>query len=499
MFKKINYSAMKIHSKLLLLVLTLVMVTSCFEDRDDNGIFASEINDFVWKGMNAVYLYKDNMPDLANDRFSSDEEYGNYLNMFGSPEELFESLIYQRQTVDKFSWIVDDYIALEQLFSGISTNNGMEYGLRFVPGSSTDIYGYVRLVLPNSDAEMQGLQRGDVFYAIDDTPLTINNVGSLVGNNTYTINLATYDNNGTPDDDDDSIIPGTESVTLTKEPYTENPIFRTAVLDVDGENVGYLMYNGFTRDFDTQLNNVFADFVGNNVQHLVLDLRYNPGGSVNTAILLSSMITGQFTGEVFSTEQWNSDLQEQFFAQSPESLINRFTDNDEGTPLNSLNLDKVYILTTGSSASASELVIAGLTPYIEVVQIGTTTTGKYQASFTVYDSPNLGREGANPNHTYAMQPLVLKSVNSVGFTDYDNGLPPDINLVEDISNLGVLGNPTEPLLEAALDDIAGAGRSAFDINIDEHLFRDRNDFKRFGKDMYVDKVIPPSAISTLEQ
>lgn len=497
MFKKINYTAMKIYTKLLVLVFTLTLVTSCFEDRDDNGVFASEINDFVWKGMNAVYLYKDNVPDLANNRFSSDEEYGAYLNSYESPEELFESLIYQRLTVDKFSWIVDDYIALEQQFSGVSVNNGMEFGLRYIPGSDVDIYGYVRFVLPNSNAETQGLQRGDVFYAIDDTPLTINNIGDLIANNTYTINLATYDNNGTPDFDDDSIIPNTESVTLTKEPYSESPIFRTTILDVGAEKVGYIMYNGFVRDYDTQLNAIFGNFIANGVDHLVLDLRYNPGGSVNTAILLSSMITGQFTGEIFSTEQWNSDLQTQFNEQNPESLINRFVDNDEGAPLNSMNLDQVYILTTGSSASASELVISCLNPYIDVVQIGTTTTGKYQASFTVYDSPNLGREGANPNHTYAMQPLVLKSINSVGFTDYDNGLPPDITLVEDISNLGVLGDPNEPLLEAALDEISGASRTS-EINLQERLFGDRNDFKRFGKDMYVDKVIPTSAISTLE-
>ncbi|MBT8273685.1 MAG: carboxyl-terminal protease, partial [Bacteroidia bacterium] len=328
---------MNFRSKLLLLIMVAGLLSSCFTDRDDNGIFASEINDFVWKGMNAVYLYKDFVPDLANDRFSSDEDYGDYLNSFDAPEDLFESLIYMRPTVDKFSWIVDDYIALEQQFSGITTSNGMDFGLRFVPGSSTEVYGYVRLVLPNSSASAQGVQRGDIFYAIDGTPLTEANFSSLLSSDTYNIDLATYDNNGTPQTDDDSIVPGTESISLTKEPYTENPVFLTDIIDVAGENVGYLMYNGFTSTFNTQLNTAFGNFVTNNVQHLVLDLRYNPGGSVNTSILLSSMITGQFTGEIYSTEQWNSDLQQQFMDQDPESLINRFTDNDDGAPLNSLN------------------------------------------------------------------------------------------------------------------------------------------------------------------
>ncbi|NNK88185.1 MAG: carboxyl-terminal protease [Flavobacteriaceae bacterium] len=480
---------MKIRLHVLLLMVLCASLTSCFEDQDDNGVFASEINDFVWKGMNAVYLYKDNIPDLANDRFSSDEEYADFLNASGSPEQLFESLIYQRQTVDKFSWIVDDYIALEQQFSGISKRNGMKFGLRFVPGSNTDLYGYVRLVLPNSDAENKGLQRGDVFFGIDGTPLTLDNYISLLGPDTYSIDLATYDNNGTAQTDDDSIIPGTESVSLTKSPYTENPIFHSDVLTVGAEKVGYLMYNGFTRDFDDQLNTVFAGFLAENVQHLVLDLRYNPGGSVNTSILLSGMITGQFNGEVYSTEQWNSDLQEQFFQQDPELLINRFKNDDGGTPLNSLNLSQVYILTTGSSASASELVINCLNPYIDVVQIGTTTTGKYQASITVYDSPDLGREGANPNHTYAMQPLVLKSLNSVGFTDYDNGLPPDIEISEDISNLGVLGDENEPLLAVALDEIAGT-RSGIPAFFPVELVGDDDDLSKFSKSMYITKKIP---------
>jgi len=483
----------------LLVIILLVLTTSCFnDDRDDNLILASEINDFVWKGMNAAYLYKDNIPDLANNRFSSDQEYANYLNSFSTPEDLFESVIYQRQTVDKYSWIVDDYIALEQLFSGIVTSNGMEFGLRFFPGSSTDVFGYVRYILPNTSAESQGLKRGDVFYAIDSTPLTESNFSSLLSTDTYSIGLATYDNNGTPETSDDTVIPGTESISLTKMPYTKNPVFKTEIIDVGGENVGYLMYNGFTADFDSQLNAAFGNFLSNNVQHLVLDLRYNPGGSVNTSILLSSMITGQFTGEIYSTEQWNSELQAAFTNENPEFLINRFTDNDDGTSLNSLNLSKVYILTTKSSASASELVINSLDPYINVVHIGTTTTGKYQASITLYDSDGFGREGVNPNHTYAMQPLVLKSINAAGNTDYDDGLFPDITLAENIGNLGVLGDVNEPLFAVAIADILGSGRISYPILQDIKLVGDSNDFTLFTKDMYIDKKLPKDLVKRLQ-
>ncbi len=387
---------------------------------------------------------------------------------------MFSSLIYQPETVDKFSWIVDDYIALEQQFSGVSKSNGMKFGLRKVPGSETDLFGYVRLVLPGSDAESKGLQRGDVFSGIDGTSLNFDNYLALLSQDNYSIDLATYDNNGTPDTADDIITPGGGSVSLTKSEFTENPIFKTDILTVGSENVGYLMYNGFVRNFDVSLNSIFGLFQGNNIQHLVLDLRYNPGGSVNSSILLSSMITGQFTGQIYSTEQWNSDLTEQFFQQDPESLVNRFVDNDNGMSLNSLNLNTVYILTTGSSASASELVINCLDPYINVIQIGTTTTGKYQAST-----------------------LVLKEINAAGVTDYDNGLDPDIEIAEDISNLGVLGAETEPLLEMALDDIAG-NRQLIQSPFGTELIADDSDFIRFGKEMYKTKTPPKSVRSPLK-
>ena len=85
---------MKNLKTLTLVFLTTLLLTGCFEDNDDNTISANEISDFVWKGMNVFYLYKDNIPVLANDRFSSNEEYASYLNDYATPEDLFESLIF---------------------------------------------------------------------------------------------------------------------------------------------------------------------------------------------------------------------------------------------------------------------------------------------------------------------------------------------------------------------------------------------------------------------
>ena len=171
-----------------------MLFSSCFEDIDDNGALASEINDFVWKGMNAAYLYKQEIPDLDNDRFNDSEEYASYLNDYTSPENLFESLIYERDNIDKFSLIVDNYIELEQYLSGVSLSNGLNYGLVYLPNSNNEIFGYVRYVNNGSAADLANINRGDIFRSIDNIPLSIDNYSDLLSQEIYTVNFANYFN-----------------------------------------------------------------------------------------------------------------------------------------------------------------------------------------------------------------------------------------------------------------------------------------------------------------
>jgi C-terminal processing protease CtpA/Prc len=473
---------MKIIKRITLLFFAASLCTGCFEDLDDNPVTSKEIKDFVYKGMNYAYLYKENKPDLANDRFSSDAEYSSYLNAFESPEALFEDLIYNRQSIDRFSWITNDYIALEQSFSGTRKSNGLEFDFYFEPGSTTNVFGIIKLVLNNSPAESLNLQRGQIFNAVDGIDLTENNLNSLLNQDSYTLNLATYNDNNTPNaDSDDTIEATSESVSLSKIAFTENPVYKTEILEVNNQNVGYLMYNGFTADFNNQLNNAFATLQSNNVQNLVLDLRYNPGGSVNTATLLGSMITGQFNGEVFSKLIYNNDLQS-------SNTEYRFTNSFDGNSINSLNLQKVYILTTNASASASEMVINSLKAYsqLEVIQIGLQTTGKSQASITIYDSPDFKRNGATPLHTYAMQPLVAKTVNKLNVSVPNEGLTPTIEINEDPSNYGILGNENEPLLAAALQHILENGRYVQPRANNFNRLNTKVDYHPFENDMYLD-------------
>ncbi len=420
---------------------SLLLFTGCFEDFDDtiNPASTLEIQNFIYRGLNYFYLYKEDTPELANDAFLTNDDRNSFLESYESPQDLFD---YLKADQDRFSFLTDDYVSLENALSGVTLNNGMEFGLVFYPDGSGDVFGYVRYVLPNSSAASTALQRGDIFNTIDGQQINETNYNDLLAPDTYSIGLATFDGF--------TITPTGTTIELTKSQITENPIHIAQTLTIEGQKVGYLMYNAFTRDFDPELNAVFGTFKNQGIDHLIIDLRYNGGGSVETAVDLSSMITGQFNNQIFYTEQWNQDRQAQY--ASP-GLFN--TQISNGDVINSLNLDRVYIITSARSASASELVINGLAPYITITQVGDTTTGKFQASFLLYDAPtpNFSRSQANVNHTYAMLPLVFKTVNAAGSTDYVDGLVPDIEQKENYANLGQLGTITEPLLAETLNQI----------------------------------------------
>jgi C-terminal processing protease CtpA/Prc len=299
-----------------------------------------------------------------------------------------------------------------------------------------------------------------------------------------------------------NLVANGKTVTLTKEEgLQENPIYIVKTLDVGGQKVGYLMYNGFTNEYDEQLNQAFGTFVNDGVTDLVLDLRYNSGGSVNSSRLLSSMIFGRRTNDLYIRQRWNDKIQEAFTRDDPNALNDYFADKTgAGALINTLQLSRVFVITTRSTASASELVINGLNPYIDVVKIGTTTTGKNEFSLTMVDDPerpgapyiySASRESSiNPENQWAIQPLVGRNENSVGFSDYTSGFVPDIELREDLQNMGVLGDPSEPLLAAALQEITGvSAKTGIESGTPFESFTHSGMFRPLRNNMILDKPI----------
>ena len=415
--------------------LLLIAFISC-KDEDDSISFREydfEIEDFIYEALNTYYYWQDTVPDLADDRFSSQKSYASFLSQSsGNQEQLFESLLYDK---DRFSWIVSDYTALEKQLSRIYKTSGMMIGLATI-GNSDDLIAYIRYVLPGSDAATKNIKRGDVFLSVNNEQLTINNYTELLSSEEESFSIQLAEING------GFVNPISKSIDLVKAEIQENPIHIMKVIELNNKKIGYLMYNAFVADFDAELLNVLAGFQTQGVSDFIIDLRYNRGGRTSSSIKLASMITGQFSGELFAQTKHNDKLsswnESQVFESNPVQL----------------GMTQLYVISSSSTASASELLINGLSPYIDVIIVGDHTTGKNVGSYTIYDW--IDNNGTiNPRHTWAMQPITFKISNADGFADFEDGLQADHILREDIANLGSLGEIDEPLLEKTLE-IMGA-------------------------------------------
>lgn len=232
--------------------------------------------------------------------------------------------------------------------------------------------------------------------------------------------------------------PGGESrqARMIKRAITVPTVSLTRAFDVDGRRVGYLNFKAFVRPSEAALNEAFATLRAAGVNELVLDLRYNGGGLVSVATQLASLIGGTRTsGQVMFTQAHNARLAPTW------NETTRFTN-----PEQALNLERLVVITTRGSASASELVINALRPYIPVVVIGDTTYGKPvgQYGFTFCSK--------------VLYPVAFTIRNANNEGDYFDGIAPTCAAPDDSSHQ--LGDAEEGSLAEALTYIRTGACSA---------------------------------------
>lgn len=453
-----------------------------------------EVQDFMWKAMNYWYFWQAEVPNLADDKFAVSAEgtkaYTEFLLTEDTPADFFNNQL--KFGEDRFSRFNGDYRVLTQSLAGINKSNGLKFGL-INPTGTNDIFGYVRYVLEGSDAATKDISRGDIFTSVNGQMLTRDNyLDLLFGDNsdTYTLNLANIS--------EGELSLNGEEVSLTKqEGLQENPIFLDKIIEIQGKKIGYLVYQQFLNEYDEQLNEAFGRFKSAGVTDLVLDIRYNPGGSVNTTVLLASMIHSTNTNDLFLKAKWNDKYLKVLADRGSD--VRRFfkSKTPAGATINTLGLNKVYILATQGSASASELVINGLDPYMDVVHIGDKTRGKNEFSVTLVDDRDSDYifsptrvDKINKDNEWALQPLTGRNENADGFSDYTAGIDPDIPLKEDLANLGILGDLTEPLLAKAIEQITGSSaKRDFTVQMPIDVFVGSEMFTPSRDNMYMNSIL----------
>lgn len=424
---------------------TALLLTACRGEDEPRktGVSAhKQVNEWIDGVMRDHYLWYEEIPE-------KDE-----LNYEADPTDFYYSLLSDR---DGKNWPSG-----HQYFSTITektdskalppTDGSATYGIDYMAyqiDNAPSYYLRVNYVLPGSPAAEAGIERGQ--WIVRQKNSVISKPYSLSAGGPTTLTLARFDATGTLN------LIGTASVPAAR--TVENPPFLLdSVYRINGQTIAYLVYNHFSsgydytdKTYDNRMKQIFARFKVAGATECILDLRYNGGGLVSSACLLTSLLApASALDGVFCIERYNDK-------QNPREEQLKM---DKSAAAANLNLNRLYVITSERSASASELVVNSLRPYMgdsRVVLIGTRSLGKNVGSFTYKPSQPYG---------YEIAPIAFYVYNKDRKADYADGFVPDISFDEFDSydsDFQELGCTEENLLKIALAQITGtaydSGRS----------------------------------------
>lgn len=412
-------------------ILIILFSTGC---RTKNDVIAPErdslgkINQWIYDSMRYYYYWSSGMP--------AQPDYG------VTPELFFKEL---QNSEDRFSAISNR--------TGITVGRKTAFSLygfhyAIVQHVASGAYiGIVTYVAQESPAYRAGLRRGTCFTKVADTPLSAERIAwaDALLSSTTTIRLTVADLVN-------EVWTEQKTVNVNSTYFTENPVVLTKYFSRNGVKTGYLLYVGFDETYDIKLLTAFSKMKQAGVAECIIDLRFNAGGSVATCAKMTGLLSGVREDDVFGIFSGNSRQGRQTYTMSRILKTSSNTSGSTFTELtaNRLSLKRIYVLTSRATASAAELLVNNLKPYLPVIQIGDTTLGKDEAGFEVYDQ-------RNPKQVqWILQLIVYKLFNAAGNGGYNKGLKPDfqVNEVADFP-LPALGAADDPLINKALQLIYG--------------------------------------------
>lgn len=426
--------------KKIIYLFLVILFVSCSKDSDLEPSVPQEIPNigaydeecrWVYAQMNHDYLWRKDMPDSLACDYTTD------------PVTFFKSLLSSK---DKFSYSTHNS-------SYVGTSDYVKYGFEYQEYTDGRTNFAQVLYVTSPKLKERGLKRGDLVQLYDDK-----------------IILGVWDNDGFEPRD---TIEGGSSLEQT------NTVYLDSIYQIERKKVGYICYLQF--DDKKDLGNVVKHFYEEQIDELVLDLRYNPGGLVSTCKYLSnSIVSENGYGEIFQQCTYNDILSREYFdATGSEKTINIFQtpNNGKGLPgsdLYGLNLKRLIVLTSKYSASASEALIISLKPFMSVVVIGEQTYGKGVGSWTI----------KNNKYKYQLQPITMQYYNAKMETVTTDGIPVDYYIPDGYSTTKRnLGDVEEPLLKTALnlikieESIMGENACTRSVTVEEQ----NEELKAIGK------------------
>lgn len=382
--------------------------------KDDDDYESININEEFYKLMKDYYYWYEQIPELDP-------------NLYNSPYQLLEAIRYNPP--DKWSFI-STKTELDAYY-----NQAAFVGFGFSVGFDNDNNLIISMVYDSSPLKADGVDRGCQILSIDGQTPTPSNYNSLIGDDgigvSKTFEFKMHDGS-------------IQTHTYSKAEISINSVFADTVYTYGSTKIGYFMLNSFINPTTDELTETFAKFQTEAVSELIVDLRYNGGGLVEVANFLANLIGGNnANGGIFGTYKHNNKHDE----LNEDMMFEVET--------NSLSIDRVFFITTSSSASASELVINSLKPFMEVVLVGSNTHGKpvgmYQFSFN------------DPSIDLAFVPICFSIFNANGEGDYFDGISADILVNDDISHL--FGDTQELCINAALAEIGVTSKATTSSNV----------------------------------
>ena len=372
----------------------------------------------------AWYFWNDLLPaEVDTSQFETPDDLLAFLTTFSpdiTPDDGIDN------PVDRFSFI--NTAAADQAFFGEGRFEGFGFSSRFVAENDLRL----SRVFFDSPANRAGLARGQQIVALNGR--TIAEIEANEGVNAV-FDLSPLDFTmrpvgGNPDGSDDF------TATITQDIVTIDPVPQARVIvDPNGVRppVGYMELATFISTADAEMDTVFADFRAQGVNDVILDLRYNGGGLVSTSELLGDFLGGDVAENLVYSKTLFNEL------RGPANNSTEFFERRG----NSMSLVRLVVIASRSTASASELVINGMGPHVEVTIVGDDTFGK-----------PVGQVGLEFCEKI-LRPTAFQTLNANDFGDYFFGLPVDCAAPDDL-NVAV-GADNDPNIEAALSYLDTGG------------------------------------------